>query len=141
MKDPNRARDKNNDPSFVLEVNVLQDERGRLWSKHDFQSPEDQQKALRLPNFGVPQIARALLTEALRREVYAVILTKLSQNTRFLEEWQGADDARKRDIEAEMARVAREIITGAVDEMNPAITREVFTMLTAQRQAVTGDSR
>jgi hypothetical protein len=115
--------------AFSLTVDVCEDEFGRVWSGHSFESDTDEETALQLKNGGAPQVAYALLTEAMRREVFVLMLMRMSQDPEFLQQWRDADEEVKRGLEAELGFAARQVMTDTLSKMVAGVGREILTML------------
>lgn len=118
--------------TFTLDVKVSLDKEGKLWSHHDFQSTQDREISYTLPQFGVPQIAMALLTEALRREIYAGFLVLQGSGSQVLERWHAADATGKLAIEQELAGAAYEVISRTVAKIGPECAKEILAMMAKQ---------
>ena len=119
--------------AFRLVVNVCQDEHGSVWSDHGFATPADVEVAGNLPQGGAPQVAHALLTGAVRREVFLCALIELTKDKGFLAQYTAADDAEKRRMEAGLAAAAKLVITRTLDKMVPGSVAEVLAMMADQR--------
>jgi hypothetical protein len=110
--------------AFRLQVNVCQDGDGNVWSDHDFASLADEQVAQGLPQGSIPQVAHALLTEAVRREAFLCALLELGNSPDLLEDTEKAQP----DIE----RYTTHVITKALEKMVPGAVAEVLAMMKAQ---------
>lgn len=119
--------------AFRLVVNVCQDEHGNVWSDHNFTTPADLEVAGNLPQGGAPQVAHALLTEAVRREVFLCALIELTKDEGFLVRYTAADDEVKARMEAELAIAAKHVITRTLDKMVPGSVSEVLAMMADQQ--------
>lgn len=117
---------------FSLEVRIVEDANGWVFSGHDFATPEDCQLASTWKNMGVKQISFALSTEALRREVFLCLLTKMTKAPELLEWFQEGDAAYRERIQTEIANAALATFMGMAQKMLPEVTREVFEMVLAQ---------
>lgn len=115
--------------AFSLEVTVCQDDNGWVFSVHDAASEEDSQIISGLPNHGVEQIAYALLTEALRRELYVEVLLALTQDRELVSQWTTGDPPRKQEIEHMLTNACVSIITKTMGKMVPDLAKEVLTMM------------
>lgn len=113
-----------------LEVHLCEDKTGRVWSYHDFVSPEAEQAASQLRHHGVQQIAYALLTEAIRREVFVVALTELSKNPQMLEDYRRGEAVTRRYTETQLSDAAQLVIQRTLAKMGSDIAREVLAMMT-----------
>ena len=115
--------------ALTLEVQLCGDTTGRVWSFHDFKTPEDAETALKLPQGGAPQVAYALLTEAYRREVFVVALAELSQNPKLLDEYQRGTPEARAALEARDAQAAQEVMRRTLAKMGTGAPREILAML------------
>lgn len=127
--------------SFRLVVNVCQDTFGNVWSDHEFATPEDEQVARGLRQGGVLQIAHALLTEAVRREVFTSILMKLSQDPTLLSRWPNMTEEERRQVEDELSAAALHVVTKTTTKMLPGAVPGVLTMLLKQQTGTEGESQ
>lgn len=118
--------------AFQLVVNVCQDEFGNIWSDHEFLTPEGEQLAQGLPHGGVAQIAHALLTETVRREVFTCALVWMSKDPRFLERWALAEPPERKFLEEELVRAAQHVVTATTTRMLPGAVAGVLDMLAQQ---------
>jgi len=116
--------------SFHLQVNVCQDGNGNVWSDHDFASETDNAVAMTLPQGGIPQIAHALLTEAVRREIFMCALLELTKDDDFLDRYMESDAATKAVMETDLQQAATHVITNTLKKMTPGTVSEVLTMMT-----------
>lgn len=121
--------------SFRVVLNICQDGQGRVWSDHEFLSPEDEAVVLELPQGGVPQIAHALLTEAVRREVFTGVLIRLSQDAKYLTAWLSGDAEKRQAIEGALRDTALHVLTKTCEKMLPGAVSGVLDMLVRQYQA------
>jgi len=119
--------------ALQLTLNICQDEFGNVWSDHDFASPGDQEISNRLPQGGIPQVAHALLTEAVRREVFTSALIHMSQEPAFLSRWMAAEEAGRKVLEEELVRAAWHVLSMTIGKMLPGAVAGVMTMLLEQQ--------
>lgn len=124
--------------AFRLIVNVCQDEFGNVWSDHEFATPEDEETAQGLRQGGVLQIAHALLTEAVRREVFTTILVKLSQNPTLLSTWPKLSAKEQRQVEDELSAAALHVVTQTTTKMLHKSVPGVLAMLLEQQTGTGG---
>ena len=115
--------------ALVLEVHVCQDETGRVWSSNSFQGSEDEQTALKMPQGGTEQVAYALLTEALRREVFVDALVHLSRDPQFLVHYVAGDPETREEMEEHLTRAAREVMFTTMEKMGTAPAKEVLDLM------------
>ena len=114
---------------FRLSVSLCEDEFGNIWSDHEFATSEDERVASGLRYGGVPQIAHAMLSEAVVREVYTSALLMFGKDPKTLERWATADEEGRKVIEAELAKAANHVITTTVPKMLPTLVPGVLAML------------
>ena len=132
MKSPPKPWEPGTQPTytaFQMVVNICQDEFGNVWSDHDFLTPRDEEISTGLTQGGVPQVAHALLTEAVRREVFTSLLLLMSRDPAFLAHWMAADAVRKKGMEAQVAAAALHVITQTANKMISGATAGVLTMM------------
>jgi len=115
--------------ALQLVVNVCQDEHGNVWSDHDFHTPADASVAGDLPQGGAPQVAHALLTEAVRREAFMCALVELTKDGEYLARWVAADDEGKARMETDIGFAAKHVITQTLEKMVPGAVSEVLAMM------------
>lgn len=118
--------------AFRLVINICQDRDGNVWSDHDFESEGDRLLAVSLPQGGAPQIAHALMTEAVRREVFLCVLIEMTKDSEFLVNYVAANDETKATIETELVHATKYIITRSLDKMVPGSVAEVLAMMADQ---------
>jgi len=115
--------------AFTLEVHICQDETNRVWSFHDFQTPEDQATSLTFSHGGAQQVAYALLTEAYRRECFVTALAEMSHNSTFLDDYRKSTPEEKEALEFRIAGVAQEVMRRTLAKMSTGVPREILAML------------
>jgi hypothetical protein len=113
-------------------VKVVEDALGWVFSEHTFLETEDEATAGAMRNSGVQQIAYALLTEALRREVYLCLLAEMTKHPNSLHNYAQGDDDYRKLFATGLANAAFATVMGLVQKMLPDITREVLEMGTGQ---------
>jgi len=118
--------------AFQLVVNICQDGDGNVWCDHDFASQADGELALGLQSGGAPQVAHALLTEAVRREVFLCALIELGKDPEYLAQWMAADEGNKQLIQSKLGYAARTTITKTLEKMVPGAVAEVLAMMADQ---------
>jgi len=117
--------------AFQLVVNVCQDEQGNVWSEHDFLSDEDQELARGLSQGGVPQIAHALLTEAVRRETFMCALIMQSKDPEFFQGWVKGTGEEKVAHEEQLGGYAQHVITRTLEKMGHRAAAGILAMMDA----------
>jgi hypothetical protein len=115
--------------ALTLEVHLCEDPTGRVWSYHDFQTPEDEATALGLRHAGAQQVAYALLTEAYRRECFVVVLTEMSQEPGFLDRYRSGDPEAHKALETRISEAAQEVMRRTLKKMGSDVSREILEML------------
>lgn len=115
---------------FQLVVNICQDNLGRVWAEHDFLTSADRDVAASLPHGGVPQIAHALLSEAVFREVYTSALILMTRDPDFLPRWIAAEESQRRGLEQELQAAALHVLTKTPEKMLPNAISGILAMLT-----------
>ena len=133
---PRRPWTKGRNPEYAcfhLAVQVCEDEHGRVWSQHRFETEEDEEIACTLSGGGARQVAHALLLEALRREVWCDILVELTKDgDGYVERYVQGDEDERREIEQELAGAAAKVVAGLFPKLLPGVAREMMEMLLAQ---------
>jgi len=112
--------------AFTVAVDVCQDQRKRVWSDQRFPTAEDAAAAQTLDGDAIQQIAYALLTEALRRELYLDAMVELSNNPDFITAWVNADPQGKTKLEHELANAGLTVMFQGLGKMAPSVARETF---------------
>lgn len=115
--------------AFRLTVNVCLDAQGNVWSDHTFPSEQEEEIALGLPQGGVPQIAHALLSEAVRREVFQLLLFRLMQDPGLLDTWSLASDSLRQHMEEQVGRQVLTVLTSVLPKMLPGAVAGVLRMM------------
>ena len=118
--------------TVVLEVRVCLDAAGKVWSAHTYKSQADALLASSWAGGGVRQISFALLTEALRREVYTCALVELTKDSAFLEKYSGADDETREKMVLDLGNAAQAVLTSTSKRMAQSAAQEVLSMLGSQ---------
>ena len=119
---------------YKLVVNVCEDELHRVWSDHEFMTQADHAASQSTMTGGVHQVAHALMTEAVRREIYLDVLIQLTQDSTFLDKWIAADEAGQDEIVAELSAITCEVLRGKLLKMAPGLVREMVAGFAAQRK-------
>jgi len=118
--------------ALQLVLNICQDGDGNVWSDHDFPTPEDEALAVGLPQGGAPQLAHALLTEAVRREAFMCALIELTKSPDFLSQWARGSKAERAMIEGQIGNYASHVITSTLGKMTMGLVAEVLAMMVNQ---------
>lgn len=119
---------------YKILVNICEDDLHRVWSDHEFATPEDQVAAQSTTAGGIQQIAHSLMTEAVRREVYLDVLLTLTQDPAFLDKWVAADAAGQNVIITELSAITCEVLRGKLIKMAPGLVREMLVGFATQRK-------
>jgi len=118
--------------AFSLSLNLCLDKDGNLWSDHTFSSPFDEATAASLPQGAIPQVAHGLLTEAVRREAFQVVLIQMTKDPLFLSRWAAAGEKGRAQMSVEIERATTHVIRQALTKMVPGAVAGVLTMLAEQ---------
>lgn len=113
----------------VLEVHICKDANGALWSVHNWQSRTDEALVRGWPEGGAKQVAHALLTEALRREVYALVLGELTKDAEYISKYAQADESGKTSLEKRLKLALPKIILTMTEKMGDGLVQEILTMV------------
>jgi hypothetical protein len=135
MRSPNKPWIPGNHPDYAalrLRVNLCQDRQGNVWSDHNFETAADAVVARTLPQGGVPQIAHALLTEAVRREAFVCALVEMTKDPKFLARYKSSTPEEKASIEANLQKAATFVITKALEKMVGPSVADVLAMMSDQ---------
>ncbi len=124
--------------ALQLTVNLCQDEFGNVWSDHDFATPSDQEVADGLPQGGVPQVAHALLTEAVRREVFTSALVLMSHDPALFALGLAPDGDRRKLLTIDLEKAVQHVLASTVNKMLPGAVAGVLAMLEAQQGSAKG---
>jgi len=131
MNPPPKPWESGKHPTYTayrLVITVCQDEFGNLWSEHDFLTPEDKVVAEGTRYQGVPQVAHALLTEAVLREVYTSAMVLMSRDPQFLVKIREESESRQAVVE-ELAKGAQHVFSETAKKMLPGALTAVLNML------------
>ena len=115
--------------AYRLTVNICQDGHGNVWSDHDFETLEDERIAGEMAQGGAPQLAHALLTEAVRREVFVCALIEQTRDAGFLARWKTASEKEKERMEGDLDHAARHVIGRTLVRMVPGAVAEILAMM------------
>jgi len=135
MRSPDKPWIPGNHPTYAalrLRVNLCQDHHGNVWSDHNFETAADAVVAGTLPQGGVPQIAHALLTEAVRREAFVCALVEMTKDQKFLARYKSGTPEEKARIEADLQKAATFVITKALEKMVGPSVADVLAMMSDQ---------
>jgi len=129
---------------FVLEVSVLQDNKGRVFSSHRFQNESDNALAHSLPSCGLEQIAHALLLEAIRRETYLDVILKMQDQPNLLKAYMSGTDTDKEAMALELSQHMEEILKRLITKISPSVSVELLKDLSEReslREATSADEK
>jgi hypothetical protein len=114
--------------AFRVTINICQDSDGNVWSDHDFATDEDVALCKGLPQGGAPQVAHALLTEAVRREAFMCALIELTKDPSYLLRFKAGESP----VVDELAAATEQVIARTLGKMTPGAAAEVLAMMAAQ---------
>lgn len=120
--------------AFQLVVNICQDTDGNVWSNHDYATGVDGALAQGLSQGGAPQVAHALLTEAIRREAFMCALIERTKDSEFLDRWRSGDEDVRAEIEAQIGNYTRHVISKTLEKMVPGATAGILSMMAKTAQ-------
>lgn len=103
-----------------------------MWSDHTYASSNDEALAASLKQGGAPEIAHALMVEALRREVFLLALVKMSQDSDFLQRWKDAEDEERLTLQKDIEHGLVDVVTRTAQKGASSLASGVLTMLTEQ---------
>ena len=112
-----------------LEVSLVEDRDGTLWSNHDWPSPEAEHAAMLFRGGGVSQIAHALTVEAVRREAYLVLLTKMSLDSDLVRVITTGSDKERELALGDLTNAVQETMSRVISKMAPSAVQEVIDMV------------
>jgi hypothetical protein len=115
--------------AFRVVINICQDPQGNVWSDHQFLTLEDETTAGELSHQGNLQVAHALLTEAVCREVFTSTLVILSQDPTLLHQWSEG----RQGLEEMVTRSAQHVLKQTMEKMIPPLVPTILAMLSAQQ--------
>ena len=118
--------------SFSLVVNICQDEHGNVWSDHTFASSADEAIAGTMQQGAIPQIAHALLTEAVRREAFQTILVVLSHDPDLLTRWKQAKPEDRTKLQRGLEETVAKVVSLTTHKMASGSVTGVLDMLAEQ---------
>ena len=114
-----------------LEVKLCRDDRGNVWSLHQPLSAEDERLFADWPGHGARAIAHGLLVEALRREAYMCILTKLTKDPALVATYAKGDPSIRKAVEEALALAIRDNLEATLPRMIPDVAKEILNMVSA----------
>jgi hypothetical protein len=117
--------------AYQITVTVCEDDLGQVWSEHSFASDVDAQACASTKGGGVEQVAHALLTEGLRREVFVDALLTLSKSPYVLHRWK-TDPGAREQIVARLQSQVTEVLHKKLPLALPGLIAGVLEMMSAQ---------
>lgn len=135
MRSPKKPWKHGKQPGYIalrLTVNICQDEFGNVWSDHTFATPEDEALAADLKHKGPPEIAHALMSEALRREAFMLTLLKVSADPQFLQQWGQASKEDRALLQKKLEKGMVDVVHKTAEKNAAGVVEGVLTMLTSQ---------
>jgi len=121
--------------TFNLRVRIVVSPDGPMWSTHEFETPEDATLAEGVASQGTRQVAHALLTEALRRELYLCALAEMTKDIDFLQVFADGDEEKKKRVAISLATSARKSLMGTTGKIGVGYAFEILEMLVEQTTA------
>jgi len=118
--------------TIKLELSLHVDADGRLYTRHEFASPEDEALSQGWASSGIRQIAHGLLTEAVRREAFCCLIIKMTEDTTFLTRYQAADEEGKRKMEIEVVDAVQQSLSKTIPMLTPGAIQEILAMMAGQ---------
>jgi len=115
------------DQTIQLTVQIRIDEHGHVQSLHDFQTPEDSEISRQWEGGGVRHIAHALLTEAVRREVFVCALLAMTQDSELLSSYKNPE--KQEAVVADLAAKAERNLADVVPKLSQGCVQEVLEMM------------
>lgn len=112
-----------------LEIKICRDDKGNVWSLHQPLSPEDERIFTTWPGHGARAIAHGLLVEAMRREAYMCVLTKLTKDPALVETYAKGDPSIRKAVEEGMALAIRDNLEATLPRMIPDVAKEILNMV------------
>lgn len=106
-----------------LVVNVVFTQEGGLFSSHQFLTDRDEAEARAMPSAGNEQIAAAFLREAIMREIFVVITTKIKNDPTFLARYIEASESDKSDMVRTLASQSGEVMRRTLERLLMQSTR------------------
>jgi hypothetical protein len=114
---------------YSIRLQVCEDSLGRVWSQHDYETPQDQALAMQTKNGGSRQSAHAFLMETLKREVFVDALIAMTKDPEYLTKFQKADEEAQKKIVKELAQAALDVISETAARTLIDVVRDIFALL------------
>lgn len=114
---------------YAVRLLVCEDKYGRVWSQHDYETPDDQALAMQLKTGGARQSAHAFLMETLKREVFLDALVALTKDPLYLANFQQADEETRKKTVKELAQIALDVISETSAQTLVGVVRDILAML------------
>ena len=115
-----------------MEVSLHVDTNGRLYTRHEFLTEEDEKLSQGWASSGTRQIAHAFLTEAVRREVFCCLILEMSNNAAFLSEYMDSDEDAQRQTEIRLVKAVQESLSKTIPMLTPGSVKEILAMVAGQ---------
>ena len=112
-----------------VEVRLCRDPQGNIWSFHQSATGADDQILLSWPGHGVRAIAHGLLLEALRREAYLCVLTKLTKDPALVTQYAKGDPSIRQAVEEGLALAMRDQLEATLPKLIPDVAKEILNMV------------
>jgi hypothetical protein len=113
----------------VLEIRICKDANGFLWSLHNWQSKEDETLVKGWPEGGAKQVAHSLLTEAFRREMFALVLGELTADKNYMLNYNKSSESAKKQTEEKLSAAMAKLVKLMAERMGPDLSVEILNML------------
>lgn len=115
-----------------IEVSLVVDSSGRLWSANKPATPADEHALSLMSGGGARSVAHALLVETIRREAFVCALVRLSADPSFASSYGTADDAGRKAVVDALETDVRDFLLGFIPSLLGGAAREILEMLAAQ---------
>jgi hypothetical protein len=121
----------------TLEVKICRTPQNVVWSIHQPASAEDAAMFASWPGAGERAIAHSMLVEALRREAYMCVLTKLSTDADMIKRYANGDLTIRSGVEKELSKAAVATLNATLPNMIPDVIREILDMVSKSNETTT----
>jgi hypothetical protein len=118
--------------TIKMELLLHVDSNGRLYTRHEFQTAEDEKLSQGWASSGTRQVAHGFLTEAVRREVFCCVLLEMSKDESFLSKYLAADEDAKRKTVVALVKAVQESLSKTIPMLTPGSVKEILAMVTGQ---------
>ena len=115
-----------------LEVRIVKDPQGQMWSVHSPLTPADQAVFESWPGHGVRDIAHALLVEALRREAYLCVLMEMTTFPGLLHKYDDPTCRNAEFTERTINEAVQKVLDAVAPKIIPNVVKEILDMVAKQ---------